>query len=299
MNKKVTLAILADLHYGDPSSVARKRCDIADILLMRAVYRLNRWIRPDTTLVLGDLLDDGNSSGAYERRVHLRSILDKLESPSIVIPGNHDGDVESFYRVFHRPKDIEDVCGIRFLAFMDQEEKGYNASRSIGDIERFRLARQGYSGTMVAIQHVCLSPPCQSEAPYNYTNAKEIIGAMNETGVMLSISGHHHPGADTIQNGPITFINAPGLCESPFFFLVVTLDHEHVSTERQQLAMPENLQLIDRHIHTQLAYCSENMTVERAIILAKDFGLAGVGFNGELSDVMVSLDLPSRETGCG
>jgi putative hydrolase len=42
--------------------------------------------------------------------------------------------------------------------------------------------------------------------------------------------------------------------------------------------MPPELGLVDRHVHTQLAYCSENMDVAKAIDLAHDFGLAGLGF---------------------
>jgi histidinol phosphatase-like PHP family hydrolase len=35
---------------------------------------------------------------------------------------------------------------------------------------------------------------------------------------------------------------------------------------------------MDNHVHTELAYCSENMTVEKSIALAHDFGLSGVTF---------------------
>jgi histidinol phosphatase-like PHP family hydrolase len=62
-------------------------------------------------------------------------------------------------------------------------------------------------------------------------------------------------------------------------FLIVTLEDGHVSVQRHQLAMPEDLRLVDMHIHTQLAYCSANMNVETAIALAGDFGLAGLGFS--------------------
>lgn len=277
-NAKTTFAILTDLHYGTPSPIAKRRSDIADILLRRAVHRLNRLIKPDVTLVLGDLVDNGDAPSALEHLEHLNAILDKLDSPTIVIPGNHDGDVEAFYRVFERPKAIEEIAGVRFLPFIDREEPGYNASRSETDIARFREARSEYDGPIVALQHVCLSPPDRANVPYNYTNAQAIVDAMAEAGVALSISGHHHAGARPLQTEHTTFVTAPALCEAPFGFLVVTLDDDRVTTERHQLAMPERLHLVDRHIHTQLAYCAENMTVERTIALAQDFGLAGIGF---------------------
>ncbi len=276
--KKFTLAILTDLHYGVPSSNPQRRSEIADILLLRTIHRLNRFIQPDVTLVLGDLIDDGSAPDALERLGRLHAILDKLKSPTIIIPGNHDGDVDAFYRVFERPKSMQDIAGMRFLPFIDREEPGYNASRSTVDIERFYEARSDYSGPIVALQHVCLAPTEHAEAPYNYTNAQAVVDAMAASGVTLSISGHHHKGTPMLQTAHSTFINAPALCEAPFNFLVVTLDGEHITTERHQLALPEGLYLVDNHLHTQLAYCAEDVTVERAIALAHDFGLAGVGF---------------------
>ena len=272
------IAVLTDFHFGAPSSHPQRRTEIADILLLRAVHRLNRFIRPGVTLVLGDLVDDGTAPDTPERLEHLRAILDKLDSPTIVIPGNHDGDVDAFYRAFERPQAITDVGGVRFLPFVDREEPGYNASRSDVDLARFRQARHNYDGAIVALQHVCLAPPERLEMPYHYTNAQAIVDAMAESGVTLSIGGHYHNGAPVVHAGHSTFVNTPALCEAPFHFLVVTLDGEQITMERHQLAMPEGLHLVDNHVHTQLAYCAEDVTVERAIALAHDLGLAGVGF---------------------
>jgi len=276
--KKFSLAILTDIHYGLPSVLPQRRSEIADILLLRAVHRLNRFIRPDVTLVLGDLVEDVTVPDVSEHMAHLRAILDKLDSPTIVIPGNHDGDVEAFYHVFERPETMEDIGGIRFLPFIDREEPGFNASRSAADIARFRAARSDYDGPIVALQHVSLAPPEQVDIPYNYTNAQAIVAAMAESGVALSIGGHHHVGAPLLRTEHSTFVNAPALCEAPFYFLIVTLAGEHITMERHQLAMPEGLHLVDNHIHTQLAYCAEDVTVERAVALAQDFGLVGIGF---------------------
>ena len=232
----ITIALLADLHYGARSPLPERRSDIADSLLERAVERLNGSVRPDVTLVLGDLLERGSAPGAPEHLSRLRSILDRLDGPYLAIPGNHDGDPEPFYRVFTRPTDIEDIAGVRYLAFLDPEEPGYNASRSPADIARFAAARQDYDGPIVALQHVCLFPPEFALAPYNYTNAPEIISAMQQARVALSVSGHYHPGAETVTEHNITFVTAPALCEEPFAFLVVTMSTGQVSTRRHELA---------------------------------------------------------------
>lgn len=278
LTKPVTIAVIADVHYATTSSAPHRRSETANILLRRTVARLNRLIRPDVTLVLGDVLNDGRSPEAKERLLELRAILDRLAAPYLAIPGNHDGDEDLFYRVFTRPAAFEDVSGVRFVSFIDQEEPGYNARRSDADLERFKTARMGYEGPLVALQHVCLFPPALSVAPYNYTNAAEVISSMKEAGVTLSISGHHHRGAETTRDENITFVNAPGLCEAPFPFLVVKIESGRIQTQRHELAMPETLRLFDNHLHTQMACCSENMTVGKAVELAHDFGLAGVTF---------------------
>lgn len=276
----VTIAVLTDIHYGDVGPIARRRSEIADTLLLRAVHRLNRLIKPDVTVALGDLLDDGAADAAGERLAELRVILDKLTSPSIVLPGNHDGTVDAFYEVFDRPAEIVDLAGVRFLSFIDPEAPGYNATRRASDLARFRQARtSAYAGPIVALQHVCLTPPGSTAAPYNYTNAPNIIVAMADAGVALSIGGHHHDGAPLVRNETTAFVTAPALCEAPFYISVITLAPDGVTQDHHPLAMPAELGLIDRHIHTQFAYCSQNMDVDRAIGLADDFGLAEIGFS--------------------
>lgn len=277
-NPPIRIAVLTDVHHGGTGPLAQRRGEIADILLLRAVHRLNRLIRPDVVVVLGDLLDDGDADGAHERLVELRAILDLLTAPTLVLPGNHDGDPEAFYRVFARPPDVVDIAGARFLPFVDPEAPGYNATRRAPDLERFRQARCGHTGPIVALQHVCLVPPQHVDVPYNYTNAPAIIAAMAAAGVTLSISGHHHAGSPLIRTEATSFVTAPALCEAPFRFTLITLENGVATCEDHQLAMPAHLNLVDHHVHTQLAYCSENMDVDRAIGLARDMGLAGIGF---------------------
>ena len=281
----VTIAILTDIHYGDKTTMSQRRSDIADVLLLRAVHRLNRLIKPDVTVILGDLLDDGAAPVAPERLAELRGILDKLHCPFIVIPGNHDGDVSMFYEVVDRPTEIVDLAGVRFLPFIDPEAPGYNATREVFELERFQRARADFAGPIVALQHVCLVPPGRAAVPYNYTNALDIIDAMADAGVALSISGHHHAGAPLVRNATTSFVTAPALCEAPFALTTVTLARgavappsDAVSVTRHQLAMPVELGLIDRHVHTE---CADHLQL-----------LSDIGFDGDLSDIL----LPGRST---
>jgi histidinol phosphatase-like PHP family hydrolase len=101
---------------------------------------------------------------------------------------------------------------------------------------------------------------------------------MQAAGVTLSISGHHHEGAATTRDGGITYVHAPALCEAPFTFIVITLDNSKVTTQRHTLVQPETAHIVDTHVHTQLAYCAEDVSVEAALSLAGDVELGGVGF---------------------
>ena len=287
---KVKIALIADLHYDSIPSVPKRRGEIEDILLLRTVHRLNRMIIPDVTILLGDLLDRGNEPEAAELRGRLRRIVDNLDSRVIVLPGNHDGDLDAFYKDFERPADFVDVNGYRFAIFLDPEEPNWNARRTERDLERMRRLRSGFDGPVVALQHVPIFPPGKSECPYNYTNAGEVIGAMRENDIRFAFSGHDHAGMDLVREGRLAFLAGPALCEKPFPFLEIDLEGEEIRVRRHELRMPDELGLVDAHVHTHFAYCSENMEIGKAMALGEDFGLAGIGFSEHAEHLYFSIE---------
>lgn len=271
------IAVLADLHYGAGPMPGGRRGEIADILLLRAVKRLRRSIRPHAVVILGDLLDDGAGTGGEGRYRTLKRQLERLRCPLIVLPGNHDADLGRFHEFFPRPPEWIDVGDVRLLPFVDREEPGYNARRTILDLLRLRRARSGHQGPLVTLQHSSLFPPGMHDCPYNLTNAELVIQEMKDTGVSLSIGGHYHPGFQLERDG-IDYLCCPGLCEAPFRFLEVTIDDGRVEVEQHQLQLPPELGLVDCHCHSEFAYCSENMEVQAAARLAEAFGLRGLVF---------------------
>ena len=110
-----TIAVLTDIHFGEPAGIISRRNEIADIVLMRAVSRINRLVQPDVTVILGDVLNDVTCDRSHDHMLHIREILDRLQSPYIVIPGNHDCSADDFYRVFDRPNDIVDIPALACL----------------------------------------------------------------------------------------------------------------------------------------------------------------------------------------
>ena len=256
-----------------------RRGDIVDILLLRTIHRLNRYIKPDVTIFPGDLADNADSVEGRNRLRAMRKTIDLLDSPTIVLPGNHDGNVDLFYKIFDEPPDLTDINGYRFVSFTDDpEEPNWNARRLPENLRVMRVARRGFTGPIIALQHVCLHPPDINVCPYNYTNADDIITEMRNNDIFFSIASHFHAGFDVVEQNGINYFCAPALCESPFPFTVIDINDRDITVARHQLAIPEGLDLVDRHIHTQFAYCGENMDIQRAANIADGLGLAGFGF---------------------
>jgi len=275
----IRIALIADLHYDAEVVSSDRRGEWADILLLRTVHRLNRMIKPDVTILLGDLLDLGDESYGPGLRKRLNEILGILDSPVIIVRGNHDGDVDNFYRDFEHPGDYVDIKGHRFVTFLDRDEHAWNASRSERDIARMREVRVGFDGPVIALQHVPLFPPGMSDCPYNYLNADEVISAMRENKITLALSGHHHGGMDLIRSGELAFLVAPSLCNNPFKFQEIVLDGDDIDIRTHELRMDDSLELVDAHLHSRFAYCAENMDFTGAMKMAEIFGLAGFGFS--------------------
>jgi len=277
------LAIIADMHFDRTQNAAipERRGELADILLLRTVHRLNRFIKPDAVLVAGDFIDKPASSDAIGMLAELKTVLDKLKCPYVAIPGNHDPAPDIFYSVFKRPEYFTDIGGVRIVSFPDDpEEPGYNASRRPENIRILEETRKNFSGPIISFQHVPLFPAGLAECPYNYTNSEDILKGMRSSGISFSFSGHYHKGFTDAKKDGISFTAAQALCEDPFRFIIVDIDKNGASSfEMHQLKNPEGLDLTDFHIHTDLAYCNENMNVAKVIALKKMMGLSNAAFS--------------------
>jgi 3',5'-cyclic AMP phosphodiesterase CpdA len=78
------LAQISDCHVVEPGLKLFDRID-TNAHLGAAVAHLNR-VRPDFVWITGDLTESGRPA----QYANLRAILDRLETPYAVLPGNHD-----------------------------------------------------------------------------------------------------------------------------------------------------------------------------------------------------------------
>lgn len=87
MTEDFLIAQITDLHIDDRSAGVNPLKGDTRERLSRTVGYLNQFVpRPSVVLITGDLTDFASP----EEYAAARSILDRLEMPSFVIPGNHD-----------------------------------------------------------------------------------------------------------------------------------------------------------------------------------------------------------------
>ncbi|MFW6414649.1 MAG: metallophosphoesterase, partial [Verrucomicrobiota bacterium] len=273
------LAVFADIHL-DPE---RKRPEclghLGDVLLTRAVFYINRFIRPDAVAFLGDLVEDAESDNCIARFQQLREAIDKVNAPLVTLPGNHDGPSEEFFEVFGAPPEYLDVAGARLVPMADLQTEGFNAYRTPENLQRMQRAAIDAPGPLISLQHVPLFPPGKGESIYNYTNAEEVLEVMEQNNYSLSISGHYHPGMEAVSSGSVTCTAVPALCEPPFTILEIEIESDGIKNlQAHELQLPEGLNLTDWHVHTEFAYCSQNMEIGRALQMGKALGLETVNF---------------------
>ncbi len=278
----IKLVFLSDLHFSRQSNVAcPERCGhYADVLLLRAVHRIKRYIKPDVVIIGGDLINDPEAADAPELLKELKTVTDILECPVVAIPGNHDPEPETFYKIFDSAGEYVDVKGCRIVPFLDRETPGFNAVRSDSDLKKLSSARQGFSGQLITLQHVPVFPVGTTRCPYNLDNAGEAIHTMEDSGVSLALAGHYHSGFEAVTSNGIKLSTASAFCEFPFAYYIIEIDDSgEVKSQCEHLAWTGDAPLYDLHVHTQLAYCNENMSPEKAVDLGKVLNLSGIGFN--------------------
>jgi 3',5'-cyclic AMP phosphodiesterase CpdA len=77
---------------------------------------------------------------------------------------------------------------------------------------------------LVALQHNPLYVTGQHDYPYVLTNAGEVLDGYREAGVVLSLSGHYHPGQPMCEVRGVRCYTVPAACERPFRFAHVRLE---------------------------------------------------------------------------
>jgi len=274
------LLVIADAHYAaSPAAGAGGRpCPLGCELIRRAVEDARCRGGFDAVALMGDLLDDGSSPRAGD---DLRDIREHVEAagvdvPVLAVPGNHDGDGRRLLAALGCRPGLREIGGYRFFTFADAYGEGDNCARSEPDRRSLLAAARQDGPPIVALQHNPVHPPIESDYPYMHANRDEVLRDYRAAGVLVSVSGHYHPGQPLSAEGGVRYFTAPALCEPPFRYAVLTLRGRSVGVEVRALRLEPHRAVLDCHVHTEFAYCARDVTAEEAVARARTFGLGGI-----------------------
>ena len=270
----LTLLAISDLHY---TGLARQTAQppymhgaLSRTLLKKVFLRLQHMgIKPDLTVLLGDLIENGNDQYAALDLISLHAELCRSGIPFITLPGNHDGNPETFKNIFATHAGLHQVNGYGFVAYHDHYAESHVCKRSDKDLAMTRnLGKAHPDLPLIAIQHSPVYPAIKSHYPYRPENTAEIIDSYRKAGVILSLSGHYHKGQKARQNEGVLYHTVPALCDYPFCFSLIRLQGKHIEIEELSLAM-QTPNIVDVHCHTEFAYCGTTVETATCAALAK------------------------------
>ena len=230
--------IVSDLHYvrvaDHVCTIPERHTSLALDLCQQAYETLcKQGFDLDLAIVLGDVVDDGTAVGADRDLEEVSRTMRAWQIPVLAVTGNHDGDGVRFAEIFGRAPGLNVVGDVGFLLFEDSVGEGHVTTRPEDSvIIPGQVAALSPGKRLVALQHNPIYPPIDREYPYLLSNADAVVESYREAGVLLSLSGHYHPGQPPSQHAGVTFYTAPALCEEPFRFA-------HLQIEGQTVAIQE------------------------------------------------------------
>jgi len=282
MPEPLDILVVSDLHFCNHSLTAvphpLRQSEFGRVLLRKSLHRLRHLgIHPGLIILLGDLVDDGWADGAEKDLSELADTLKIMGIPALVVHGNHDGDPSQFASLFTLPG-FHQFGGYGFLVFNDTVGSGDLTTRSSTELRSIEEIAADYPDLpLIALQHNPIYPRIECEGyPYMMTNGAEIIDGYTRAQVLLSLSGHYHPGHAPTRLGALTSYTVPALCESPFTFTHLRLTGREVTLMEHRLKL-DAPGLLDSHCHTEYAYCGNGISARQCLQLSELLGVETVG----------------------
>ncbi|MCK4603042.1 MAG: metallophosphoesterase [Phycisphaerae bacterium] len=279
------MLVIGDVHYapseGGADEAAGPRCCMGRELIRRAIEDAKLRGGFEAIALMGDLLADGDAPWAAQAYGRLQEeIRAAADAPLLVVPGNHD-NAQQLLTVFHHRPGLYEIASpggarYRFVTFADPYAQDDSCIRRREDRQLFRKLAGQSAGPIVVLQHNPINPVIDDEYPYMLTNRREVMSDYAEADVLLSISGHFHAGQKPSTAEGVNYFTAPALCERPFHYTVVTLRGREVHVEIRGLVLDGGPPVVDRHAHTEFAYCGSGISAALVLERAETFGLAGV-----------------------
>lgn len=235
------ILVISDLHYVHKAdhvcALPQRKTSLGPALLEEALLHLQRRVvQVGLVVLLGDIVDNGMARGAEEDLEAVAAAARRSGLPTLAVPGNHDGDFERFADVFGCGPGLRTCGGYGFLLFHDHVAPDDVTTRPPNGLSLPRRAASEHPGSLwVALQHNPLHPRIDARYPYMLSNAEDVLATYGPAGVILSLSGHYHPGQRAHSVGTTAYYTVPAACEAPFAFAHVHLGGRQVEIREHTL----------------------------------------------------------------
>jgi len=250
-DRSVRVAVIADPHVADGTGTWKVTHRSRELLSRAVKYATDA----DATVIAGDLTGDGRY-GSFDT---VDSVITELEGPQLTIPGNHDvpksfdvhstPPVETFYtRYMDLPATVEvgpvTLVGINTASAPDDTLRNTWGGR-VGERDRAWLARQlpTIDCPIVVMHHnVATLPenPGGKWSNFPLQDATAVRRLLNEHGVPLVVTGHHHVPA-VADHGDVTEVLSPAVCSYPQAMLFVTVTGDGATVRLIPLATGDEI----------------------------------------------------------
>jgi len=232
------LLVLADMHYVPPEEyegdVGTRRVGLGRELTQRGLCEADAGGGFDALAIMGDSVNDGTSPHAGQALAEIATVVNAAlaDRPLLVVPGNHDVDFERVFDVFGVRPGAREIGGYRFVVFADPYQEGDVCTRSREDLALIDEWGSADRGPLVVLQHNPMNPELDSSTyPYMLTNRDQVMAAYSRAKVLLSLSGHYHPGQVPSVAGGVRYFTVPAICDPPHPYALVTLRGRDVLIE--------------------------------------------------------------------
>jgi 3',5'-cyclic AMP phosphodiesterase CpdA len=233
------IAHISDLHYS-------KSWTFRPDLLHQCLTMVNA-AEPDVVIITGDITDYGLSA-EFEGVKHA---LEALESPYLIVPGNHDSRHEGY-------KKFERFFAPRFLTQKYDDYQFIGIDSSEPDLDEGHVGReqlkwmgQHLSETAIVFLHHHLVPIPNTGRERNVlVDAGEVLHLLDQSDVPLVLSGHKHVpwvwklGRMVVSTAGTTSCERTGVYQS---FNIVELSAHRIIVETVNIASGERTARTFKH----------------------------------------------------
>jgi histidinol phosphatase-like PHP family hydrolase len=292
----LTILLISDFHYINNAehecNLEDRKSSLARTLLRKVFLRLKHMqVKPDLTILLGDLVDNGLAVGADGDLGELIEELKESGIPYLAASGNHDVGRQQYAEAFECQPGFHRFGDYGFLVFNDSVAEGDITTRQDDVINLPQVTTAAHPDTpLIALQHNPIYPDIECGYPYMPTNVDAIRKSYEESNVFLSLSGHYHLGQAAAENNGVTYHTVKALCESPFECSIIYVDDTNVTVKPLKLNSSV-CDLTDIHCHTEYAYCSTTVAAENNIKMAKAMGLSQLYLTEHAFHLYCDLDV--------